>query len=82
MWTKVFALFLVFAIVASIPIDVEPTRKCVTGKRYFDGCNWCFCAGDGVTGCTLMACVKYNPETGEMESVNRSLPPPEDYWEA
>ncbi|XP_033335481.2 uncharacterized protein LOC117225814 [Megalopta genalis] len=79
MWTKLTALLLLLAVATSVPLD-EPERRCVDGKSYNDGCNWCNCMG-GLTACTSMACGRYDSETGEYVPTE-TLPPPEDYWVA
>ncbi|XP_076278260.1 serine protease inhibitor 3-like [Lasioglossum baleicum] len=66
MWTKLVALFLLFAIVSYDPVIA---RKCKDGQSYYDGCNSCFCAS-GALGCTVKYC-------GEVTK----LPPPESFWE-
>ncbi|XP_076278258.1 uncharacterized protein LOC143208074 [Lasioglossum baleicum] len=66
MWTKLVALFLLFAIVAYDPVIA---RTCKDGQSYDNGCNECHCT-NGHVACTRMSC----------EGVT-ILPPPESFWE-
>ncbi|XP_076164084.1 serine protease inhibitor 3-like isoform X2 [Ptiloglossa arizonensis] len=80
MSTKFFALVCLLVIVSSVAFDQETNRKCVAGKRFYDGCNWCSCSRTGIPFCTLMTCTMIDPETGGMVMM-KLLDPPEDFWE-
>ncbi|XP_076164083.1 serine protease inhibitor 3-like isoform X1 [Ptiloglossa arizonensis] len=81
MSTKFFALVCLLVIVSSVAFDQETKdRKCVAGKRFYDGCNWCSCSRTGIPFCTLMTCTMIDPETGGMVMM-KLLDPPEDFWE-
>ncbi|XP_076617989.1 uncharacterized protein LOC143340198 [Colletes latitarsis] len=73
MSTKFFAFLLVFAIVSSVANGEDSGKKCMPGKSYFDGCNWCYCHKSGFIGCTEVDC-SGNPEIN-------TLNPPEEFWQ-
>ncbi|XP_076663592.1 uncharacterized protein LOC143366408 [Andrena cerasifolii] len=80
MWTKSYSIFLLiwlFTIVSSSILEEKDDfdRKCVMGKTFYDGCNWCSCGSKHIA-CTLKAC--YDPETGGIHKPKKA---PEDFWE-
>lgn len=76
MWTKFFALFLLFVVVAS---DTSTETKCRDGQSYDDGCNRVSCHGGHIVS-TAKACGHEDPVTGEFIFAE-SLPAPEGFWE-
>ncbi|KAG7212770.1 hypothetical protein KM043_013031 [Ampulex compressa] len=78
MWSKFFGFFLLVAVLCLAVAAQEEQRQCVTGKSYYDGCNWCSCHGKGVA-CTLKYCQIRN-EDGSV-SPHVPIPPPDDFWQ-
>ncbi|CAK9798426.1 Serine protease inhibitor 3 [Anthophora plagiata] len=79
MSSKLFVLLTLFLVVGSLA-EENIEKKCVNGKSYYDGCNWCSCHGGNVA-CTLKYCGTYNSETRSFEEFKRE-PPPADFWES
>ncbi|OAD59974.1 hypothetical protein WN48_06739 [Eufriesea mexicana] len=78
---KLFAiLFLVFVVGSFARSKSERDyRKCVPGKHFNDGCNYCSCSKEGYMSCTMMACLQYDEETNSYIP-NKSSPAPDDFW--
>ncbi|XP_076164085.1 serine protease inhibitor 3-like [Ptiloglossa arizonensis] len=71
---KFFAFLCLLVIASSVASGQETGRKCVPGKSYFDGCNWCYCHKGGISRCTEVPCDLVKPESN-------TLNPPEEFWE-
>ncbi|CAK9816247.1 hypothetical protein ANTQUA_LOCUS8821 [Anthophora quadrimaculata] len=79
MSSKLFVLLTLFLIVGSLA-EENTEKKCVDGKSYYDGCNWCSCV-KGNLACTLKYCETYNSETRSYEPL-KPEPPSADFWES
>ncbi|XP_076164081.1 serine protease inhibitor 3-like [Ptiloglossa arizonensis] len=80
MSSKFFVFLCLLVIVSSVALGQESGRRCVAGKSYYDGCNWCYCHQAGFIGCTKKGCTTTNPETGETVEVEK-IEPPDDFWQ-
>ncbi|XP_018301548.1 serine protease inhibitor 3 [Mycetomoellerius zeteki] len=80
-YQQIFVILIIISIVGLISATTQaPERKCIPGKRYFDGCNNCYCTSKSTIFCTKTFCERMHTTTFKLIPMEL-LPPPPDFWQ-